>query len=37
MKKIFILFMGLIVLAVFFSMAAAEEKNVQLTVPGCAA
>jgi hypothetical protein len=37
MKKVFILFFGLIYLAAFFSMAAAEEKIVQLTVPGCAA
>jgi hypothetical protein len=37
MKKTFILVLGLIILAAFFSMAVAEEKNVQITVPGCSA
>jgi hypothetical protein len=37
MKKTFILFWGLIILAAFFSMAVAEEKNVQLSIPGCSA
>jgi hypothetical protein len=37
MKKTFILFFVPIFLAVFFNMVAAEEKIVQLNIPGCAA
>ena len=37
MKKIFIAFLILIVLAAFWSVAMAEERIVQLTIPGCAA
>jgi hypothetical protein len=37
MKRIFILFLVLNFLAAFLSVAAAEEKIVQLNIPGCAA
>jgi hypothetical protein len=37
MKKIFVLFFVLIFLAVFLNIAVAEERIVQLNIPGCAA
>lgn len=37
MKKIFSVFLALIILAAFGGVAGAEERVVQLTVPGCAA
>jgi hypothetical protein len=37
MKRIFILFFVFIFLAAFLNVAAAEEKIVQLNIPGCAA
>lgn len=37
MKKIFVLFSVMIFLVVFSGVAAAEEKIVQLNIPGCAA
>ena len=37
MKRVFILFFVLIFLAVFLNVATAEEKIVQLNIPGCAA
>ncbi len=37
MKKISILFWSLIFLAVFFNVALAVERIVQLNIPGCAA
>jgi len=37
MKKISILFWSLIFLAVFFNVALAGERTVQLNIPGCAA
>jgi len=37
MKRVFILFFVLNFLAVFLNVAAAEEKIVQLNIPGCAA
>ena len=37
MKKTFITFLILTMLAAFWSVALAEERIVQLTVPGCAA
>lgn len=37
MKKTFILLFVLLFLAAFFSMAAAEERRVQLAIPGCSA
>ena len=37
MKKILSVFLALIFLAAFWGVALAEEKIVQLTVPGCSA
>ena len=37
MKKTFFTFIILTILTAFLSVAAAEERIVQLTVPGCAA
>lgn len=37
MRKTFIIFLSLTLLAFWGGIAAAEEKIVQLTVPGCAA
>jgi hypothetical protein len=36
MKKIFVLFFVLIFLAAFLNIAVAEERIVQLNIPGCA-